>query len=446
MNSKNDITEGIIWKQILLFFFPILIGTFFQQLYNTVDAVVVGRFAGKEALSCVSGSSAQFVNFIVGFFTGLSAGSTVVISQFFGAKDQKRLDSALHTSYAFACIGGILFGILGIFMAPSILTLMNTPDELMDGSLLYLRVYFAGLVFVFIYNIGSSILRAIGDSRRPLYILMICCGINIILDVLFVCLFHMSVLGAAIATLLSQAVSSVLITYLLIYHTPELTLRLKNIRIEKNILSQILRIGFPSGIQSSMYNISNIIIQTALNAFGVNTVAAWGALGKIDSLIWMVYGAFSIAVTTFVGQNYGAGKYDRIRKGTVVTFAMCFTAIGAITVFLVTFAEPLLSIFTTDTQVTSIGITMLNLLSKGYIAYTFVQIFAAVLQAEGTVMIPTLITLCGTCIFRIVWIKIIVPDGSLTQIISCYPLTWVTCAILFIFYFAWKQKKILNRY
>ena len=444
MNSKNNITEGVIWKQILLFFFPILIGTFFQQLYNTVDAVVVGRFAGKEALSCVSGSSAQFVNFIVGFFTGLSAGSTVVISQFFGAKDEERLDTALHTSYAFACIGGIIFGIIGIVFAPFILKVMDTPESLLAGSLLYLRIYFAGLIFVFVYNIGSSILRAIGDSKRPLYILMICCGINIILDVLFVCAFHLNVLGAAVATLLSQAVSSLLVTFLLMFRTPQLTLRLKDIRIDKGILAQILRIGFPSGIQSSMYNISNIIIQTALNAFGVNTVAAWGALGKIDSIIWMVYGAFAISITTFVGQNYGAGKYDRIRKGTAVTFAMCFASIGVITLLLVTFSGTLLSIFTTDKEVTDIGILMLNILARGYIAYTFVQIFAAVLQAEGTVLVPTLITLCGTCIFRIVWIKVIVPSGTLTQILSCYPLTWITCGILFIFYFTWKQKRILK--
>lgn len=442
--TKNNITEGVIWKQILIFFFPILIGTFFQQLYNTVDAVIVGRYAGKEALSSVSGSASQFINFIVGFFTGLSAGSSVYISQFFGAKDQKRLDLALHTSYAFAIVGGIVFGAFGFFASPHILKAMNTPATLIPNSALYLQLYFLGLVFVFVYNIGSAILRAIGDAKRPLYILMVCCFVNIVLDMLLVKVMQLGVKGVAIATLISQGISAILVTWLLVKKTPVLQLDLKRIRFETRILDNMLRLGLPSGIQSSLYNISNILIQVSLNALGVDTVAAWGATGKIDAIIWLVYSAFGIAITTFVGQNYGAHKFDRIRKGTNITLVMCMFSAVLMTAAMVLGSHQLLSIFTTDSEVTSIGTTIINLLAKGYWAFVFVEVYAAVLQAEGTVLVPTIITLCGTCLFRIVWIKWIVPNGTLTQILSCYPMTWITCGILFIIYFHWKQKRILK--
>ena len=263
-SAKNRITEGVIWKQILIFF-PILIGTFFQQLYNTVDAVVVGRFAGKEALSSVGGSSSQIINFVVGFFTGLSAGSTVIIAQYYGAKNQDGLHRALHTAYAFSAVFGILAGIAGVFATPAILRMMKTPDNLMADSELYVQIYFSGLIFICIYNIGSAILRAIGDSKRPLYYLMICCGINIVLDLVLVLGCRMGVLGVAVGTLISQGISAVLVTRALMYHTEELKLDLRKLRLEKDLLPNMLKIGLPTGIQSSMYSLSNIIVQAAIN-------------------------------------------------------------------------------------------------------------------------------------------------------------------------------------
>ena len=310
-HTGNRITEGVIWKQILIFFVPILIGTFFQQLYNTVDAVVVGRFAGKEALSSVGGSSSQIINLVVGFFTGLSAGATVIISQYFGAENRKKLEKALHTAYAFSFVFGIIVGIGGVIATPAILDMMNTPQELMADSTLYVRIYFAGLLFVLVYNMGSAILRAIGDSKRPLYYLIVCCGINTVLDLLLVLVFDMGVLGAALATLLSQAISAVLVTWTLMFRTVEMKLELKKISFQKDILIVMLRIGLPTGIQSSMYSISNVIVQAALNKFGVDAMASWAAFGKIDGIVWMICGAFGIAATTFVGQNYGAGKWEQ---------------------------------------------------------------------------------------------------------------------------------------
>lgn len=442
--QQNGITEGVIWKQILLFFFPILIGTFFQQLYNTVDAVVVGRFAGKVALSCVSGSSALTINFIVGFFTGLSAGATVIIAQFYGAKDAERLDQALHTAYAFAVTGGILFGALGFWFAPEFMRWMNTPEELVQDSLLYVRVYFAGLVFVFVYNIGAAILRAIGDARRPLYYLMICCLINIVLDLTFVLGFRLGVLGVAVATLISQAVSAVLVTRALMYHTANLQLRLHSIRFRWNLLSRILQVGLPTALQSSMYGISNMIIQAALNRFGVDTVAAWGAFGKIDALVWMVFGAFGIAITTFVGQNYGARKWPRIRKGVRITLAMCFCSIAGLSILILVFGRFLFGIFTTDADVISIGVRMMRVISPTYALFTFIEVDSGALQAQGHVLTPTIITLCGICLFRAVWVSVIAAGDTLERIILCYPLTWAVCAVLFIFYYAWKQNQIIS--
>ena len=280
--KENKMLTGTIWKQILVFFFPILIGTFFQQLYNTIDALIVGRFCGKIALSAVGGSSAQIISFVVGFFTGLTGGASVLISQFYGGKDTRRLRDALHTAYGFATLGGIVLSILCFFLTPGILSLMNTPEDLMSSSVLYMRVYFAGLIFVFIYNMGSSVLRAIGDSKRPLYFLIVCSLVNIVLDLFFVLVFRMGVLGVGLATLVAQGVSAFLVTWWLMKKQEDVQLRISEIRIQRKVLGSILRIGIPNGIQSSMYCISNIIVQTALNLFGVDTMAAWTAYGKID--------------------------------------------------------------------------------------------------------------------------------------------------------------------
>ena len=443
--QQNGITEGVIWKQILLFFFPILIGTFFQQLYNTVDAIVVGQFAGKEALSSVGGSSAQIINFVVGFFTGLTSGCSVIISQYYGAKEEEGLHRALHTAYAFSLIGGIVLGIAGVFFAPEVLRLMNTPDELMATSLLYIRIYFAGLVFVFIYNMGSAVLRAIGDSKRPLYYLIACCLINIVLDLLLVWGFGLGVLGVAVATLTSQAVSAVLVTCTLMGHTPGMELRLREIRIYRGTLGMMLRIGLPSGIQSSMYSFSNILIQSSMNHFGVDTMAAWTAYGKIDCIFWMINGAFGIAISTFVGQNYGAGKWERIRKGVRVCLLMDLMVAIAISGIVMIFGAPLLGIFTPDADVIAIGTRFMEIISPTYFLFVFIEMFSGALRAEGHVAIPTAISICCICMFRMVWISWIVPNGTLEQIVWCYPLSWLFSAELMTVYYLYKQRRVLQR-
>lgn len=320
--SKNQITEGVIWKQLLFFFFPILLGTLFQQLYNTADTVVVGRFVGTQALAAVGGSTGQIVNLVVNFFVGLASGATVIIARYYGARDRIKLNNALHTAIALSIVGGIVTGIAGILLTPSLLKMMNTPADVIEGSTMYLRIYFAGIIFVFVYNIGSGILRAVGDSKRPLYFLIVCCFLNIFLDILFVVYLKLGVKGAAFATVISQAVSALLVILSLTKSVDIYRLRPNKIRFYKSLLIAIITIGLPAGLQSVMYGISNIIIQTSLNSLGTETVAAHTAFAKIDAIYWMISGAFSVSIITFIGQNYGARKFDRMKKSIKVCLLM----------------------------------------------------------------------------------------------------------------------------
>ena len=442
-DKKNQITEGVIWRQLLIFFFPILIGTFFQQLYNTVDTVIVGQFVGKEALASVGGSSAQIVALVVGFFTGLSSGASVTIAQFFGAKDARNTNHGLHNAYAIAIAGGILFTVIGLFSAPALLNLMNTPAEIMHDSIIYLRVYFAGIIFVLIYNMGSAILRATGDSRRPLYYLIICCAINIVLDALFVIVFHMGVLGAAVATLIAQAVSAALVTRRLIKSEGILNLSPGQIRFHGQILKTQLKLGLPTGFESILFAITNIAIQASINAFGTDTTAAWSAFGKLDAIFWMVSTAFGISITTFVGQNYGAGKLDRVRRSTRVCLLMDLAVSTVLVLVLIATRSLLFRLFTADADVIRIGCDMLVLIMPWYIVYVFIEVLAGALRGTGDVIVPVIITLLGVCVLRIIWLAVIMQiSPTIDSIIFSYPVTWVITALAFIGYYIVKNRKM----
>lgn len=441
-NATNQITEGVIWKQLLLFFFPIVLGTFFQQIYNTADAIVVGRYVGKEALASVGGSTSQIINLVVGFFVGLSSGATVVIAQFYGARDQKNINRALHTAIAFSIAGSIVITILGLLFSPFFLQLMQTPQNLMADSTLYLRVYFAGIFFVFIYNIGSGILRATGDSRRPLYFLIVCCFLNIILDVVFVVGLHMAVAGVALGTLISQGVSAVLVLIALFRSRDIFRLRLKELHFHRASLQSLLRISIPAGLQSVMYNISNVIIQACLNTFGTDTVAAWTAFGKMDAFYWMVCSAFGIAITTFIGQNYGAGKYNRMRKSVRICFAMAMGSSIAISAVLLIFGSYIFQIFTGDAIVVEIGMEMVRFMVPFYSIYVFIEILSGALRGTGNVLIPMLMTCGGVCLLRLFWIIMMLPiHREIITIIFSYPISWSITALMFIFYYLRESRK-----
>lgn len=432
----NQITEGVIWKQLLLFFFPIVFGTLFQQIYNTADTVVVGRFVGKEALAAVGGSASQIVNLIVGFFVGLCSGATVIISQFYGAKDEKNLKLTLHTAFGFSTLAGIVIGLAGFLLSERLLEMMNTPSEVMKDSILYLHIYFAGILFNLIYNMGAGILRAVGDSKRPLYVLIVTCIMNIILDILLVVLFEMGVAGVAFATVVSQAVSAVLVVWMLVGTKEIYQLRLTEIRIYKKHLKGFLRIGIPAGLESVMYNISNILIQVFVNDLGTDTVAAWGTLGKIDAFFWMVLNAFSISITTFVGQNYGAGRFERMRKSVRVCMGMSLISSVAISGLLLTVGKNIFGLFTTDQAVIRIGSHMISFLLPAYSIYVIIAILSGALRGAGKVLVPMLLTCGGVCTLRIIWLFTMMPGHpGINTIMLSYPISWSITAVLFIVYY-----------
>ena len=442
-SKENQIIHGVIWKQLLLFFFPIVLGTFFQQIYNTADAIVVGHFVGTEALAAVGGSTSQIINLIVGFFVGLSSGATVVISQYYGAHDRENLSKALHTAFAFSLVGSVVITTVGLICSPILLRVMNTTEEVIGPSATYLRIYFGGILFVFIYNIGSSILRAVGDSRRPLYYLIVCCIINIVLDIVLVVGLGMGVAGAAIATVFAQGVSAVLVVMALCRSTDLFRLEIRKIRFHREALELLIKIGLPAGLQSVMYSFSNVIIQTALNAFGTNTMAAWTACGKIDSFFWMVINAFGISITTFVGQNYGARKFGRMRKSVRICIAMAVGASISISAIFILFGRYVYQLFTTDAAVVEIGMHMITMMAPAYAIYVFIEIYSGALRGTGDVLVPMLMTCGGICVLRILWMMFVVPlKPVIDTIIYSYPISWTLTALMFIFYYRKKCAQI----
>lgn len=440
----NQITEGTIWKQLLLFFFPILFGTFFQQLYNAADAMIVGRFVGKEALSAVGGGTGTIINLLVGFFVGLASGATVIISQYYGAKRAELVGYAVHTSVAFSLAAGVLMMVGGIIAAPAMLRAMDTPPEVLDFAVLYIRIYFAGMIPNLIYNMGSGILRAVGDSKRPLYFLIASCLTNIVLDLLFVIVFRMGVAGAALATILSQALSAALVVWVLARTTDMYRLDMRKIRFDGKMFGRIIQIGLPAGLQSVMYSASNIIIQAGVNALGTDTVAAWTAYSKIDCLFWMIVSAFGISVTTFVGQNFGAGKNDRVRKGVRICMGMTAVTTVFLSLALYRFGDLFYRLFTTDSEVIVIGSNILHFLVPTYITYITIEILSGALRGVGDCWIPMLLSCGGICVIRILWMFFAVPlRQDIYTIVFSYPLTWtITTVLFFIYYLCFSKLKV----
>lgn len=434
--KKNRITEGSIFGQLLLFFFPILFGTFFQQLYNTADAMVVGRFVGKQALAAVGGSTSTLINLLVGFFVGLSSGATVVISQFYGARKADKVHWAVHTSIAFSVIGGIVFMIIGLAGSPWALEAMKTPEDVMGHSVVYIRIYFLGIIANLIYNMGAGILRAVGDSRRPLYFLIASCLTNIALDILLVAVLRMGVAGAAIATISSQLLSAILVVRTLMRTDDMYKLDWNKVRIDRRMLQRIVRIGIPAGMQSVMYNISNVIIQAGVNTLGTDNVTAWATYGKVDGLYWMMINALGISVTTFVGQNYGAGRMDRVRKGAGACMVIGVVLTASVGVLLYNGGHLLVELFTTDQQVQAISMDLLHFMVPTFITYIAIEILSGTLRGVGDAWVPLVLTGIGVCAVRVLWIMFVLPKyHTIIGAAFCYPLTWSLTTIAFVIYY-----------
>ena len=445
--QSADLTQGVIWKQLLLFMLPIAAGTLFQQFYNTVDAIVVGQFIGSDALAAVGGSSATIIQLMVGLFTGLSSGATVVIAQRFGANDREGLSKAVHTAVAFSVVAGAVVTIIGILLAPDALRWTQNPEEIMDDSVTYLRLYFLGIIPTLVFNMGSGILRAVGDSRRPLYYLIICCLLNIVLDVLFVAGFHMGVGGAAIATAISNLVSAFLILLQLyrsenIYHLVP-----REIRLHGPTLGKILWIGVPAAIESAVYSISNLIVQIPINRLGTDAVAAWSATGKVDGIYWSLSVSVGVAIMAFVGQNCGAGKRDRMKESVRVCLKMAMLMTVTLSALLLLFARYCFRIFTDNPQVIEYATQIVTYFVPYYFLWTFIEVIANSLRGAGDAVVPMAISVGGICGIRILWILLVVPYwSSLLGISICYPLSWLVTAIILLVYYKrgkWLEKSML---
>lgn len=444
--KANGITEGSIFGQLLLFFFPILFGTFFQQLYNTADAVVVGRFVGKQALAAVGGTTSTLINLMVGFFVGLSSGATVVISQYYGAKKADKVHWAVHTSVAFSVIGGVLFMAVGLVGARWALTAMHTPEDVMDHAVTYIRIYFLGMIPNLLYNMGAGILRAVGDSRRPLYFLIGSCFVNIILDVVLVAVLRMGVAGAALATISSQLFSAILVILCLTRTQDMYKVEWRKIRIDSRMLQRIIRIGIPAGMQSVMYNISNIIIQAGVNNLGTDNVTAWATYGKVDGLYWMMINALGISVTTFVGQNYGARRMDRVRKGAGACMVIGVVLTAIVSTALYFWGYLFIELFTSDPQVQLISQSLIRFMVPTFITYITIEILSGTLRGVGDAWMPLIITGVGVCLVRVIWIIFALPHfNTILAAAFCYPMTWaLTSAAFAVYYYFFSSLKRVN--
>ena len=434
---NNSITEGPVWKGLLIFFFPILLGTFFQQLYNTVDAVVVGQFIGKEALAAVSGGSAVYVNLLVGFFTGLSTGATIIISQFYGAQHRRELSRSIHTGMALSVWAGIALSVVGVLITPWAMKVIATPDDILAPSVTYLRIYFLGVLPMFIYNMGSGILRALGDSRSPFIILVAGCLVNIVLDLLFVAVLHYGVAGAAWATVISQAVCMVLIFVKLIHQQdPDCRFYFRRMHFTPHLLRRMVHVGLPNGVQSSLYTISNLIIQSNVNSFGTDMAAAWAAYGRIDSIFWMTVSSFGVAITAYAGQNYGAGKYERIHEATKQGLLIMGGTSVFYTLFFYLTGHWIFLLFTHDTNVISQGMQMLHFLAPFFITYIPVEVLSGSIHGTGETFRPMIITMLGICILRVIWLFTAVPaHDTILMVVACYPVTWISTSLVFFVYY-----------
>ena len=442
---KGSLTEGVIWKQILRYFFPILLGTFFQQLYNTVDAWVVGNFEGDSALAAVGGTTGVLISLLVNFFVGLSSGATVVLSQRYGRQDREGAEKAVHTAIALSLVGGVVLMALGISLAPWALNAMGATKEVIKDAILYIRIYFAGIIGNLLYNMGSGILRAVGDSRRPMIYLIVCCMVNIVLDLLFVAVLDLGVMGAGIATILSQAISAVLVMTALLRAKEECYgLQPAHLRMDRELLPEILRIGLPIGLQSTMYNIANIIIQSNINSFGTPAMSANTAFGRIDSIFWMIINAYGVTLVTFVGQNFGAKKYGRIRRGFKTCFLLSAGTTAAIAGVMLLFGRPLLGIFTKSDDVIRIGLKMMLWETPFYICYVPIEMFSGIMRGMGNSISPMLTICGGICGFRLIWLFFVLPHRkTIPMLMLCYGLSWSLTSIIMLFIFLYFGRKSL---
>ena len=420
-----------------------IIGNLFQQFYTMVDSVVVGRFVGENALAAV-GASTPVINMLVGFFMGLSAGAGVVISQYFGAQKGHEMSRAVHASMALTALLSVIFTALGLAFTRPLLQAIGVPEDVLPHSSLYLMIYFTGIAFSLFYNMGAGVLRAVGDSTHPLIYLAVACMVNVVLDFLFVCGFHMGIAGAAIATVIAQGVSCVMVMGKLMRAKADYRVELRRIRFHKKMIRRIISFGFPAALQQSITSFSNVVVQSYINHFGTAAMAGYSATVRIDGFTQLPLQSFNMAITTFVGQNIGAKKYDRVKKGVFAAWLMSSGVILVCSICIFSAAPFLISIFTKDAEVIAIGSGMERIFSACYLVLPVVQILNGALRGAGLSKIPMYFMLGSFVVLRQIYLMIAVPlTNDVNVVMAGWPITWIACAIgMAVYYFKtdWLKK------
>lgn len=436
-SAGMDLTEGTIWKKLLLFFLPLAASTLFQQLYNAVDAVIVGRYVGTEALAAVGGSASTLTNLIVGFFTALTGGASVVIAQLFGGKKEEQLRRATGTAVTLCLLVGLVLTVFCVALTPRMLTWLKTPADTLEDSAAYLRIYFSACAIVLMLNIESGILRAVGDARRPFLFMLAACLLNIVLDYVFVVYFHWGVKGVAYATVISQFLNFLLLTISLFRCKEAYGLRLKTLSIDWELVKRMMRIGIPASLEASMYNVSNMILQVAVNTLDTVVVASWSLSGKLDGFYWAVSNAAGMAVVNFAGQNFGAGKMDRVHKCARVGFFIFLPVTLFLSSLIIILAPGLLPLFTPeDVAVQATTYQVILYFVPYYFLWTAVEILSGTLKGCGEVKVPVLITGIGICAFRVLWkYTAFTLSPTLFVLSLCYPISWAMTAVTMFLYY-----------
>lgn len=436
LNTKNTtlMTEGPIWKKIIAFAIPLFLGNLFQQLYNTADSLIVGNFLGSDALAAVS-SSGSLIFLLVGFFNGIAMGAGVVIARYYGAKDTQKVQKAVHTTIAFGIAAGILLTIGGVLLTPSLLKWMGTPLDVLPNSILYFRTYFLGSLAFVLYNVFVGILQSAGDSRHPLYYLIISSVTNIGLDLLLIGVLRFGVGAAAFATILSQFISAFLCLRLLLRSPADYRVSLKKIGFNRSMLKQIVANGLPAGFQNSIIAFANVIVQSNINSFGKMAVAGCGAYSKIEGFGFLPITCFALSMTTFISQNLGAKKYERAKKGAVFGIICSISMAEIIGIFIYIFSPILVSAFNHDPKVIDYGALQAHTVTLFYFLLAFSHSVAGILRGAGKSTVPMFVMLCCWCIIRITYITFIVKIiPSIQMIFWAYPITWTLSSILFLIY------------
>lgn len=442
--SSGRMTEGPILRQLLAFAFPLFLGNLFQQLYNTADSLIVGNFIGSDALAAVS-SSGSLIFLLVGFFNGIAVGAGVVMARYFGARDKDGLERTIHTAVAFGIVSGIALTIIGLVLTPQILHWMGTPEDVLPSSILYFRIYFCGSLAFVLYNFFVGILQSVGDSRHPLYYLVVSSVVNILLDLLFVAVFRLGVGSAALATVISQFLSAALCLIRLIRSREEYRVVLRRVRFDRRMLGQIISNGLPTGLQNSIIALANVVVQSNINAFGKMAVAGCGSYSKIEGFGFLPITCFAMALTTFISQNMGAQEYERAKKGAGfgILCSICIAEIVGILIYVL--APWLIAGFDSAPRVVAYGVTQARVVTLFYFLLAYSHCMAAIFRGAGHSAVPMLVMLLCWCVIRVSYITIIVQVFPVIDMIFwAYPLTWTLSGIIFTLYFL-KSKPLENK-